>query len=145
MSKSRGPFLALTSGHRELNAFDAVITVTGFGGGDMAFRAPGGKESRQPTYGRSNNYATPDQGAFPFFGPGRDHHKAIANGGAQAAKVVAAALSEALIPLIPPNRRQDLFKSQLMLNDVRRKEKTWTAGAGQLKESGRRPKSWRRR
>ena len=125
--------------------WDAIITVTGFGGGENALRGPGGRNHLRPIYGRSSNYSRPDLGAFPFFGPGADHHRAMANGGAQAAQVVAAAIAEALVPLVNGPQKRNLYRSHLMQTDIRKKERTWTAGSGSLKVRGRRTKKWRRR
>ena len=79
LEKALAPF-TVTQTYRQ---WDAIISVTGFGGGENALRGPGGRAHLRPIYGRSSNYQRPDLGAFPFFGPGADHHRAIANGGAQ--------------------------------------------------------------
>ena len=54
-------------------------------------------------------------------------------------------ICEAIIPLLEYPDRKLLYKSGLMVPDVRTREGTWKTGAGTMKISGRRTKKWRKR
>ena len=49
------------------------------------------------------------------------------------------------MPLLSPPDRKLLYKSGLMIPDVRTHEATWKTGAGTMKISGRKTKKWRKR
>ena len=54
-------------------------------------------------------------------------------------------ICEAIMPLLSPPDRKLLYKSGLMIPDVRTREATWKTGAGTMKISGRKTKKWRKR
>ena len=87
----------------------------------------------------------PYKGAEPRFGPGLDHTAALLNGGSRIARAVSQGISIAMVPFISPQEARIMKQMGFQLDDVKRKERSWFAGAGVGRLRGRKGKKWRRR
>jgi len=140
--KALAPFSLL----QQLKSYDMIIAVQGLGGGNVATYMSKGRDYPRQNYNSTTNVqALPYKEATPYFGQGPDQHIALNNGGMKIASLVARGICEALMPLIPKQERALLYKSGLMIPDVRTREGTWKTGAGTMKIRGRKTKKWRKR
>jgi len=127
---------------QRLKDFDAVISVVGTPSGH---RSDKGKEERKWVYARASKMHLPYKGAEPRFGPQINHTAAPLNGGSRMAKAISQGIAIAIVPFVSPSEAAMLKAMGLQLDDVKRKERSWFAGAGVGRLRGRKGKKWRRR
>jgi len=125
---------------QKLNDFDAVISVVGTGGGEMAIRRPRGRDMKRWSYGVESVYHLPNRGAMPRHGFDEEHDSAIIRGGGKQARAISQGIAIAIVPFVSPEEAKTLKHLGLQQHDFRRKEREWKAGAGAGRLSGRRPK-----
>jgi len=127
---------------QRLDHFDIVVGALGTPVGQRAHR---GTEEHKWVYARASKMHLPYKGAEPRFGPGLDHTAALLNGGSRIARAVSQGIAIAMVPFISPQEARIMKQMGFQLDDVKRKERSWFAGAGVGRLRGRKGKKWRRR